>query len=474
MRCRFCKQNVPKGHVCDKAPKKRCFDCGSENHFKSACTVGKACYKCGSKDHFARDCTGRPDQNLAVNTANFPTIEQSMSIPNETPSPRASSAHPPPVQSLVTEQVKAESAATETPESIENTDGHGIEVQVQVHAEEGWTLDKTTLKKNRQLAKKSLQQSSDENNNKTIKQKQTTGATPKKTRAEDEIRSEEDINEVTLHAESNDKENDTETAEQMEVVEENTDKDIPQKEHLDEELDSQEEDEDDLNQTDWLSTKSHDDSLSIISDESDDIHKHNLHLVTLGASNCKDMEMVGDDDLSIELENLCQGGLHISETHEKLDELRQEVKDTLQIVALNIGACDFPKKDQSELQELCNEYAELLAKISDTCPEANIVMSSVLPRAGDGRETVNGQIAWFNEQLLQMGEEPGFHFCNNYTFTLDRNNAVNESLYRDTDTYGIHLNTEGKRLLSTSIFEKVKEVFFRAKLMDSPECVILE
>ena len=57
MKCRWCKDIVPKGHDCDKAPKRRCFNCGSEGHMKAECTVGKCCFKCGNDDHLAKDCT---------------------------------------------------------------------------------------------------------------------------------------------------------------------------------------------------------------------------------------------------------------------------------------------------------------------------------------------------------------------------------------------------------------------------------
>ena len=56
IRCRFCNENVPKGHRCDKGPRKKCYDCGSEDHVKAKCTVGKCCFKCGKNDHLAKDC----------------------------------------------------------------------------------------------------------------------------------------------------------------------------------------------------------------------------------------------------------------------------------------------------------------------------------------------------------------------------------------------------------------------------------
>lgn len=58
MRCWWCHDVVEKGHECDKKPVRKCFNCGSSDHMKSNCSIGKACYKCGGLDHISRDCNG--------------------------------------------------------------------------------------------------------------------------------------------------------------------------------------------------------------------------------------------------------------------------------------------------------------------------------------------------------------------------------------------------------------------------------
>ena len=71
--CRWCKNHIIKDdHDCPKKTQRRCFNCGSTNHMKAECTMGKQCYNCGESSHIAGDCpNGRWDIS---NQAHFPPV----------------------------------------------------------------------------------------------------------------------------------------------------------------------------------------------------------------------------------------------------------------------------------------------------------------------------------------------------------------------------------------------------------------
>ena len=330
MRCWFCHETVPKGHECDKAPRKRCYDCGSDSHTKANCTQGKSCFKCGSKTHIARDCR--------------PQIESRSEFPDLGTSSRAHVAG------------SDVSQTTETVETVDTVDapaGGGEEGNV---SETGGNAQKEEE--------------------------------PKK-----------------------------------------------------------------------------DDSILIDQDGEEDMHSHRMEVLLIGGSNCRDMALEGDDQITMNTTPLIQGGLKISEAVEKLEELNEEKKQSFEAIIINVGACDFPVEEETDVEVCYMTYVETINTIVHACPNANIFMSSVLPRAGDNRTRVNSQIASFNKKIEHLAEEDApIHFCNNSVhFEVDE--GVISSLYKDAETFGNYVSTKGKQRLSSSITAVIKEVYFSEKLL---------
>ena len=67
IKCKFCHEIVPKGHECPKAPMRRCYNCGGEDHIRANCTKDRSCFKCGGTDHIARFCTRTETSNTVRN-----------------------------------------------------------------------------------------------------------------------------------------------------------------------------------------------------------------------------------------------------------------------------------------------------------------------------------------------------------------------------------------------------------------------
>ena len=151
--------------------------------------------------------------------------------------------------------------------------------------------------------------------------------------------------------------------------------------------------------------------------------------------------------------------------NEKLEEISEEKRKETDIFVINVGACEFPVNSDTELDMIYTKYVEQLHGIVSTYPYANIIMSSVLPRSGEGKEDINSQIRIFNERLLTLSsQELCLHYCDNDVH-FNTEEGVNSTLYRDTETVGIHLNQEGKKRLESSITACIKEMYFALKWM---------
>lgn len=309
IKCRWCHTIVPKGHFCERGPKRKCYNCGSEAHVRAECTVGKRCYKCGKDDHIARDCH-------VENDANWPKMDKGA------PKPLSQKTNPPIVEMEETEETQEE-------------------------------CDRET----------ELQQ--------------------------------KDASSATLFPQ------------------------IP-----------------------------------------------TVNTLLIGGSNCRNLTLPGDDNLHITLKSSIQGGLRISEAAEKLEEFGESERTDFEAVIVHVGSCEFPVNDLRESEEKYTHYVELLNSITTNCPHAKIILSSVLPRAGNGKANINTQIKEFNEKLARLAiDEENIFFCDNYIH-FETSQGVDKSLYRQSEKAGLHVNCDGRTRLAASIGEALKEAYFKVKLED--------
>ena len=209
----------------------------------------------------------------------------------------------------------------------------------------------------------------------------------------------------------------------------------------------------------------------LIDDDSGNIHDHKLNVVLIGGSNCRHMLLESDDQLQIETTSLIEGGLKIKNAAEKLEELNAEQKKDIGTVVIHVGACDFPAKDDNVVDTHYREYVELMNGVVTAVPHANILVSSVLPRAGAGKEKekMNMQIEAFNamvENLAFNSMIENVNFCDNSVHFKSEQGVI-PALYGDVETFGLHINNEGKKRLAASIVDKMKEIYFSQKLVES-------
>ena len=308
--CRWCKNHIIKDdHDCPKKTQRRCFNCGSTNHMKAECTMGKQCYNCGESSHIAGDCpNGRWDIS---NQAHFPPVSD----------PENSAEHPQVPPKDNTEPVQnLGPPCTDSPEARE------------------------------------------------------------------------------LDLENN-------------------------------------------------------------------VGKHSdVECLLLGSSNCRNLEISGDDDLRIQVASYVKGGMKIKDTISKLDEISKEKLSDFQTVILHVGSTDFPVTCEKDFETCYMQYVENLSELATRCPKAEILISSVLPRNENLATKTNKQIQLFNDKLRTLAdEEPYITFVDNWSCLADGVHAQS-SFYRKNDANRIHLNNSGKARLAETLQGALKETVFRNKL----------
>ena len=191
-----------------------------------------------------------------------------------------------------------------------------------------------------------------------------------------------------------------------------------------------------------------------------------LDVTSIGSSNMRNVVMLGDRDLKINFNNFVTRGMRISEAHERLDDIDDEDKPNILMMVVNVGACDFQYGESTDVLGLAIELGGLVEDIKYQCPETILIVSSVLPRSGKGtdpviQKTTNCEIGAFIEHVHQNCDKLlDVHYVNNDLFAKDEAGNPIDDLYHDD----VHLNREGKKKLSDSLFQTIKQVYFGRRL----------
>ena len=153
-------------------------------------------------------------------------------------------------------------------------------------------------------------------------------------------------------------------------------------------------------------------------DEEEEGKSRSIDLALVGGSNAPKIQLVSDESLKVSTVTLWEGGANIIQGADKVRELSPDDRESLDIVVLHLGTCDFPCQGSTSVVSHYLAYREVTTKVSQLCPNAHIIMSGILPQAGINRELANEQILCFNDALKSVGDdesEPNLHFCDNWT-----------------------------------------------------------
>ena len=184
----------------------------------------------------------------------------------------------------------------------------------------------------------------------------------------------------------------------------------------------------------------------------------------LGSSNCRNLEIPGDDDLRIQTGSHVTGGLKIKDVTKKLGNMSSDELKNAQAVILHVGSTDFPVRSEDDFNNHYMQYVENLSEISTSCPKATILISSILPHKGKPESRTNKQIRLFNQKLIELAEtETNLIYVDSYSCLTDGDQVLT-SLYSDNDADKIHLNATGKARVAEGFRSVLKEVVYRGKL----------
>ena len=181
----------------------------------------------------------------------------------------------------------------------------------------------------------------------------------------------------------------------------------------------------------------------------------NYNAVFMGGSNVERTELKGDHEITLNVTKICQGGARIETLANKLDEMSSTERQQQDLVIINVGACNFPAESGSTLDSLFGEYTTLVSSVKESCPNATVIMSSVLPNQGEHKEIANEQIKSFNEQLQLFGDDPDDYmifFCNNDETFYTEDGKIRSNLLEDD----VHVSPKGSKALAESILKYIR------------------
>ena len=483
MKCRFCYQIVPKGHECARRQQRQgCHKCGSLAHLQRECpeqSEKRKCYRCGSEGHLQKDCTiqvkadGMGGQRTKVQGKAPEGIQNSSFqrggeyiIPNLIDQALLKKKTDDEAKKKKAEEAEKKRKLREqqNQEAIDER-----ERQYQAAMEENKKMNDERMEKattaaaaaDRRLS--SALSSAEESLTSGVLKLETSSSSmevDQPSDVESEIAEESDD-----EGDDTDDEGDDEESEQ-DTGDENSASAVEKEEHkhTDDETTKQDAaavstDDDDENNLD--TTKFQETFEKAMS-----FHHQAAQVAIVGGSNVPNIKLVSDEDLHVQSLALWEGGAEIIQGAEKISEASKEVRESFDTVVIHLGTCNFPCKGESSVMSHFKDYMEMVKTVRDLCPNAHIVMSGLLPQAGEGRSLANEQISGFNAALKAVGDdesESHLHFCDNWSCFV-KDGKVLDGLFKDPDTYGVHVNDLGSIELSASIMQKVKQVFYWERL----------
>ena len=480
MKCRFCYQIVLKGHECARRQVRQgCHKCGSLAHLQRECpgNQSRKCFRCGSAEHLQSECTIEVRRDGTGMGGNKTTYEGK--VPNNNSAFQRRSSHDliPNLIDQALEKKKAEDEAKKEKEAAgkkkkqqerekQNQDAiQEREQQLQDAIEQNRKEKEEDDRKKRaavaaaaaEKRNASAASSSEESLPTDALKLETSCSSMEVDPTSDDEESEED-GEEEVEEEPHD-EDDTSSGEISEEIKPDDDE---------EQVDSSSTDEDDGQDSDRLdTTQFHDAFDTALQLSPQKARSHQAATVALvGGSNVPHIKLVSDRDLQVQTHALWEGGAVIIQGAAKVAEANPETREKFDVIVTHLGTCNFPCKGESSVMSHFKDYMDMTSKVREMCPEALIVMSGLLPQAGEDRQLANEQIKSFNSALKAVGDdekEPFLYYCDNWPHFVESDQVLH-GLFKDPDTFGVHVNDKGSVVLAQSIMQRVKQVFYWERL----------
>ena len=188
----------------------------------------------------------------------------------------------------------------------------------------------------------------------------------------------------------------------------------------------------------------------------------------------KKMELVGDDVLQLNNTMPVEDDMTIEKATEMLSNMSRERKQEVDVAVVHVGAQHFPTKTKEEFDNMIVKYQSFVYDVMDQCPKSSVVISSVLPRAGNGdfKTALNSCIDQFNQNICHFSKanernRSRLHFLNNEKLFKNDEKEVVRDMYIDPDGEGVRITDESHGKLNSGIIDAIKYVFYQDKLVES-------
>ena len=173
-------------------------------------------------------------------------------------------------------------------------------------------------------------------------------------------------------------------------------------------------------------------------------------------------------DVPFNVERQVMGGTAIFDVESLLGECTVP-KANVFAVALHVRTCDFDPTRTNNVESIYVDYIECIHNIVAQYPGADILISSILPRASKGRRSyhkLNAEITELNKKLCMIENEvTNITFVDNDRIISD-GAFIRQSLYNNNDRTGIHLNDRGAKALTDNLLNGLLETYYKMKSLN--------
>lgn len=183
------------------------------------------------------------------------------------------------------------------------------------------------------------------------------------------------------------------------------------------------------------------------------------YVMIIGDSNCRNIM----DNVPFHTDKQAMGGTAIFDVDTVIQE-SQIPADRVAAVILHVGTCDFDPARPNNVNMIYTEYVDCVHNIQSKYHEADIIISSVLPRAprvGRSNKRVNNEIQELNQKLRFLEKEVTNIMYADHGSLFIEDGMVKQSLYRQADKTGVHINEKGVQVLGDNLVKALVEIHFK-------------
>ena len=215
----------------------------------------------------------------------------------------------------------------------------------------------------------------------------------------------------------------------------------------------------------------HDDESIVLSNNSsdnendikeDEDRMEEKYVILIGDSNCRDVLL----NVPYKIERQVASGTAIFDIETVITDSLLPANQVSAII-VHIGTCDFDPAKINNTSAMYSEYVESISSITNTYPDADVLISSILPRVPGTNKSfdeLNAEIMDLNNRLCKLeNDSPHIMFMDNYCDFMT-NDCVRKELYLDRDKTGVLINAKGAETLTNNFLKGLQEMHYKRKL----------